>query len=81
MGTRKTDADIRREDIADAINGRLLGTNLRVVAGKWPGGAGPYILRVDRLDREGLDRVIAVVLDCLGQQTGEATTTANPGEG
>lgn len=63
MSTRKTDLDIRHEDIAHRLNGRLIGTCVNVVGG---GDKGPYSVVVNRLSRKDLDRVLAAILAATG---------------
>ena len=60
---RKTQADIRREDVAAELSRRLGGTGISVLAG---GRKGPYTLMVERLGRAELEALIAVVLGHLG---------------
>ena len=57
-GTAKTDEDIRREDIAYAMNRELLGTGMTVLSG----GSGPgYTLLIHRLNRDRLTDIIKLI--------------------
>lgn len=63
IDVRKTDLDIVREAAAHQLNAWLVGTGVSVCGG---GEKGPYTLVVNRLDREGLGRVLAAVLAATG---------------
>lgn len=62
-GIRKTALDIRREEKAHALNGRLLRTGIRIIGG---GGKGPYTMIVDRLNEKEVLRAIKAVADEMG---------------
>ncbi len=53
MGTRKTDLDIRREQIALDMSEELIGTGISVSA-----GGGGYTVMVIRLDRQEMDDLV-----------------------
>jgi hypothetical protein len=58
MGTRKTAADIRREQHADALNGSLVGTGISVVGG---GSKGPYTVTVSRVNKGDVARLVEAI--------------------
>lgn len=64
MTTRKTDLDIKRERIAQAMNADLLRTNISVTGG---GGKGPYQVTVNRLSKKDLLKVVNAILEATGQ--------------
>lgn len=56
----RTDLDIKREEKAEKVNKKLIGTKLKVIAGGKK--TGPYSIVIERLNEKEMRRLVPILL-------------------
>jgi hypothetical protein len=67
MGTRITDLDLKRDEIAHEMNGRLIGTGLSVDTSR---RNGPYVVSVKYLNHKEMVQMVKQLRAILAERAG-----------